>query len=121
MTTSVSSFIDEIADKASVDRDAAETAVGTILSVIQQEADQNVVTQLFKQLPGAAELAQKHVVTVGSGGGLLGTVSGALGGEAGLLVAALAQIEGNWFEHPANQKHRGGSTRLHQRKCRPLA
>jgi hypothetical protein len=93
MTTSVSSFIDEIADKASVDKGAAETAVGTILSVIQQEADQTVVAQLFKQLPGAAELAQQHVVTVGSGGGLLGTVSGALGGDAGLLVAALAQIE----------------------------
>jgi hypothetical protein len=45
--------------------------------VIQQEADKNVVAQLFKQLPGAAELAQQHVVTAGSGGGLLGTVSGA--------------------------------------------
>ena len=55
------------------------------------------VAQLFQQLPGAAELAQKHAVVAGSGGGLLGTLSGVadkvVGGGAGILVAALAQLE----------------------------
>ena len=82
--------------QASIQR-VAETAVGTILSVIQQEGDAAKVGQLFQQLPGAAELAQKHAVVAGSGGGLLGTLSGVadkvIGGDAGILVAALAQLE----------------------------
>ena len=76
MTASIQSFVDAIAAKASVDPAVAETAVGTILSVIQQEGDAGKVAQLFQQLPGAAELAQKHAVVAGSGGGLLGTLSG---------------------------------------------
>ena len=97
MTASIQSFVDAIAAKASVDPAVAETAVGTILSVIQQEGDAGKVAQLFQQLPGAAELAQKHAVVAGSGGGLLGTLSGVadkvIGGDAGILVAALAQLE----------------------------
>jgi hypothetical protein len=93
MTASIQSFVDAIAAKSSIEPEAAETAVGTILSVIQEEANPGIVTQLFNQLPGSAELAQKHKVVAGSGGGLLGTLSGAIGGEAGILVAALAQIE----------------------------
>jgi hypothetical protein len=93
----IQSFVDTIAAKANVEPEAAETAVGTILSVIQQEGNASKVAQLFKQLPGAADLAQKHAVVVGSGGGVLGTLSGVadkvLGGDAGILVAAMAQIE----------------------------
>ena len=97
MTASIQSFVDAIAAKASIDPEVAETAVGTILSVIQQEGDASKVGQLFQQLPGAAELAEKHAVVAGSGGGLLGTLSGVadkvVGGGAGILVAALAQLE----------------------------
>ena len=46
MTTSVSSFIDEIADKASVDKGAAETVDGTLLSVIQQEGTVTLIENL---------------------------------------------------------------------------
>ena len=52
-----------------MDPAAAETAVGTILSVIQQEGNPSKVAQLFSALPGAADLAQKHPVVAGSGGG----------------------------------------------------
>jgi hypothetical protein len=94
---SIQSFVDEIAAKANIQPDAAETAVGTILFVIQKEGSATKVAQLFQQLPGAADLAQKHAVVVGSGGGLLGTLSGVadkvVGGDAGTLVAAMAQIE----------------------------
>lgn len=97
MTASIQSFVDSIAVKASVDPEVAETAVGTILSVIQQEGDATKVAQLFNQLPGAADLAQKHAVVAGAGGGLLGTLSGVadkvIGGDAGILIAALAQLE----------------------------
>ncbi|MGO8843032.1 MAG: hypothetical protein ACLQF1_18455 [Methyloceanibacter sp.] len=96
-TATIQSFVDAIAVKADIDPAAAETAVGTILSAIQQEGDPAKVTQLFNQIPGAADLAQKHAVVVGSGGGLLGALSGvaskAIGANAGIIVAAMAQIE----------------------------
>jgi hypothetical protein len=48
-------------------------------------------------LPGAAELAQKYPVVPGSGGGIGGALSGlaskVIGADAGVMVAALAQIE----------------------------
>jgi hypothetical protein len=97
MSATVQSFVDEIAAKANVDPGAAETAVGTILFVIQREGNATKVEELFDQLPGASDLAQKHQVVAGSGGGLLGTLSGVadkvVGGDAGMLVAAVAQIE----------------------------
>jgi len=96
-TTTIQSFVDAIAIKANIDPASAETAVGTILSAIQQEGDPSKVTQLFDQIPGAADLAQKHAVVVGSSGGVLGALSGvvskAIGANAGIVVAAMAQIE----------------------------
>jgi len=97
MATSIQDFVDTIAIKASIDPAAAETAVGTILSAIQQEGDATKVSQLFNQIPGAAELAQKHPVVVGAGGGVLGSLSGVaskmIGQDAGIVVAAIGQIE----------------------------
>ena len=94
-TATIQSFVDAIAVKADIDPAAAETAVGTILSAIQQEGNPAKVTQLFNQIPGAADLAQKHAVVVGSGGGLLGALSGvaskAIGANAGIIVAAMAK------------------------------
>ncbi len=94
--TTIQNFVDTIAAKANVDPAAAETAVGTILSAIQQEGDAAKVTQLFNHLPGAADLAQKHPVIVGSGGvgGALSGLAGKfMGSDAGIIVAALAQIQ----------------------------
>ena len=93
----IQTFVDAIATRASIDPAAAETAVGTILSVIQQEGDAAKVSQLFNYLPGAANLAQQHPVVVGSGSGVGGALSGlaskVMGSDAGIIVAALAQIE----------------------------
>jgi hypothetical protein len=69
VSTTVQSFVDEIAAKANVDSGAAETAVGTILFVIQREGNATKVAELFDQLPGATELAQKHQIVAGSDGG----------------------------------------------------
>jgi hypothetical protein len=97
MATTVQDFVDSIATKAGVDPATAETAIGTILSAIQQEGDATKVGQLFNQIPGAADLAQKHAVVVGSGGGVLGTLSGlassVVGKDAGVMVAAIGQLE----------------------------
>src|SRR4051794_3102738 len=90
MAITIQSFVDEIATRAKIAPDAAETAVGTILFVIQAEGSATKVDELFQQLPGAADLAQKHAVVAGSGGGILGTLSGVadkvVGGDAGMLV-----------------------------------
>jgi hypothetical protein len=96
-TTTVQDFVDAIATKASIDPVTAETAVGTILSAIQQEGDAARVGQLFDQIPGASDLAQKHPVVIGAGGGVLGSLSGlasnVVGKDAGVLVAAIGQLE----------------------------
>jgi predicted transcriptional regulator with HTH domain len=95
--STIESFVDEIARRSKIDPAAAETAVGTILSVIQQEGNPSKVTQLFSDLPGAADLAQKHPVVSGSGagvGGVLSSLAGKfIGADAGVMVAAMAQIE----------------------------
>src|SRR6476659_5422977 len=93
----IETFVDDVAKRSGIDPAAAETAVGTILSVIQQEGNPSKVTQVFDHLPGAADLAQKHVVVAGSGpgmGGALSSLAGkVIGAEAGVMVAAVAQIE----------------------------
>jgi len=95
--TTIESFVDEIARRSKIDPAAAETAVGTILAVIKQEGNSSKVAQLFNSLPGPADLAQKHPVVVGSGGGVGGALSSLagkyIGADAGVMVAALAQIE----------------------------
>jgi len=95
--TTIETFVDEIARRSKIDPAAAETAVGTILSVIQQEGNSSKVAELFNGLPGAADLAQKHPVVAGSGGGVGGALSSLagkyIGADAGVMVAALAQIE----------------------------
>jgi hypothetical protein len=93
----IESFVDDVATRSNIDPAAAETAVGTILSVIQQEANPSSVTQLFDHLPGAAALAQKHPVVAGSGTGMGGALSSlvgkVIGADAGVMVAAVTQIE----------------------------
>src|SRR5947208_16417285 len=92
----IQGFIDGIATKVGIDSSAAETIVGTILSIIQQEADPQKVDQIFARMPGAEELAEQHAVSEPSGG-LLGSLSGIAdrlsGGRAGVVLAGMAQIE----------------------------
>ena len=93
----IESVVDDVARRSNIDPAAAETAVGTILSVIRQEGDSTKVTKLFDLLPGASELAQKHAVVAGPGSGIGGALSSLagkfVGADAGLVVAAIAQIE----------------------------
>ena len=93
----IESVVDDVARRSNIDPAAAETAVGTILSVIRQEGDPTKVTKLFDLLPGASELAQKHAVAAGAGSGIGGALSSLagkfVGADAGLVVAAIAQIE----------------------------
>lgn len=107
----IDSFIDDVAKRSNIDPAAAETAVGTILSVIQQEANSSTVTQLFDHLPGAADLAQKHAVVAGSGAGMGGALS-SLGGK---VHGCQRRDHGrrndadraNRLEHGSDQEYRG--------------
>ena len=93
----IDGFVDDLARRSNIDPAAAETAVGTILSVIQQEAKFFKRDASLRPLTGAAELAQKHAVLAGSGtgmGGALSSLAGkVIGADAGVMVAAVAQIE----------------------------
>lgn len=55
------------------------------------------MAQLFSDLPGAADLAQKHPAVSGSGGGVGGALSSLagkfIGSDAGVMVAAVTQIQ----------------------------
>jgi Protein of unknown function VcgC/VcgE (DUF2780) len=102
--------IDQIAAQLGIDPTVAEKAAGTILSVIQQELDPNVATQLFAKLPGAAELASAHTVTSSGGtGGLLASLaSSVLGSKAGTLAAGFAQLESTGLTMPQIEAAAGG-------------
>ena len=93
--TTIGNFVDDVARRSNIDPSAAEAAVGTILSVIQLEGNPSKVSALFEDLPGAAELAQQHAVMPGSGAGgaLSGLASKVIGTDAGIMIAAVAQIE----------------------------
>jgi hypothetical protein len=54
VSTTVQSFVDQIAAKAKVDQSADD------LVFIQREGNATKVAELFDQLPCAADLARKH-------------------------------------------------------------
>jgi hypothetical protein len=96
----VQDIVNTISNKVNIDPATTEKVVGTVLSVLQHEADGTSASELFAKLPGALELAQKYDVMApgtASGGGLLGSLKSALGGalgaKAGALVNGISQLE----------------------------
>lgn len=97
----VQDIIDTIANQINVDPLTTEKVVGTILSVLQHEAEGTSAESLFDKLPGSLELAQKYDVmaadAAAGGGGLLGSLTSALGGalgeKAGALIKGISQLQ----------------------------
>ena len=88
-------IIDEIADKAGIERPKAETVVGLILGFIKREAPQGAVTKVFAAFPEADALVTRAAAQPKSGGGLGGLVGGigsALGGAAGDAAMLVSQL-----------------------------
>lgn len=86
--------IDQVGNAAGIAPQTAESAVGIVLNVLQQELDPAQAQAIFTKLPGAAELAAAHPVQAG-GGGLLGSIAGAvLGNKGEVAVAGLTQLQG---------------------------
>jgi hypothetical protein len=85
--------IDQIAEKIGIDGNAAERAVGTLLSVIQQQLEPETSASLFSKLSGAEDLAAANLVEA-SDGGLLGSIAGTLlGAKAGIMAAGFSQLQ----------------------------
>ncbi len=95
MGIGVQDIVSAVASRLNVDNATAESAVGTILSILDHEATGTKADALFDQLPGARDLAQRYDVMAGAGGGgLMGMLGSALGDRAGALVNGMAKLKG---------------------------
>ncbi|MDW6020737.1 hypothetical protein SAZ10_03070 [Mesorhizobium sp. BAC0120] len=111
-------IIAEICEKVGVDQAAGEKVVGTIFSVLQHEAQGSRVGELLAKIPGASDLAGQYDVTApaatgeGAAGGLLSTLSSALGnvlgGQAGALINGISQLRASGLD--AEQIREAGTT-----------
>lgn len=96
----VQEIIYAISNKVDIDPMTMEKVVGTILSVLQHETEGTSAERLFDKLPGSLQLAEQYDVmapNASSGGGLLSSLQGALGGalgeKAGALINGIAQLK----------------------------
>ncbi|RWM23401.1 MAG: hypothetical protein E5X53_03830 [Mesorhizobium sp.] len=88
----VQDIVSTVSQEAGLDPATAEKVVGIILSVLEHEAEGTTLSSFFAKIPGADGLAQKYdVMAAGaaSGGGLLSSLQGALGGVLGAKTGAL--------------------------------
>ncbi|GGA78636.1 hypothetical protein GCM10011491_02270 [Brucella endophytica] len=86
----IQALIDTIATKANISPQVAEKVAGIVFSVLQHESPQ-LSAQIFAKLPGAQQLATANdVMAQGQANlGVLGTITGFLGGNTGEEVGAL--------------------------------
>lgn len=91
----IDQLIQMVTQKLGIDPAMAEKAVGIVMSLIQKEGDGAAVSQLFDNIPGAADLASKFSGSAGqdAAGGLLGKVAGMLGGGAGDVVGSIGALK----------------------------
>jgi hypothetical protein len=118
----VQDIVNTIANKVNIDPLTTEKVVGTILSVLEHEAQGTSAETLFDKLPGSLELAQKYdVMAAGaaSGGGLLSSITSALGGvlgeKTGALVNGLSALQATGLTLEEIQQ--AGTTLIQQAKA----
>lgn len=119
----IQDIINTISNKVDIDPMTMEKVVGTILSVLQHETDGTSAQALFDKLPGSLELAQKYdVMAAGQstgGGGLLGSLTSALGGalgeKTGALVKGFSQLEASGLS--LDQIQKAGTELIEQAKA----
>ena len=120
----IQDIINTIANQINVDPLTSEKVVGTILSVLQHETEGTSAEALFGKLPGSLELAQKYDVmaadaAASGSGGLLGSLTSALGGalgeKAGALVRGISQLQASGLSLAEIQE--AGSALIEQAKA----
>lgn len=115
-------IVNTVSQKAGLNQATTEKVVGTIFSVLEHEAEGTSVSSFFAKIPGADALAQKYdVMAAGaaggtSGGGLLSSLQGALGGvlgeKAGALINGVAALKASGLDMAQIQK--AGTTLIQQ-------
>jgi hypothetical protein len=97
MAITAQDIVDQVATRLGVDQAAAENTVGTILSVIDHEAEGTQAEALFDKIPGARDLAQRYDVMAADpnpgGGGFMDMLGSALGGKAGALLHGISRLK----------------------------
>ena len=97
MAITAQDIVSQVATRLGLDQSAAENTVGTILSVIDHEAEGTQVDALFDKLPGARDLAQRYDVMAADpssgGGGLMDMLGSALGEKAGALLKGVSRLK----------------------------
>lgn len=119
----VQDIVNTIANQVNIDPLTTEKVVGTILSVLQHEAEGTSAETLFQKLPGSLELAQKYdVMAAGAaagGGGLFGSLTSALGGalgeKTGALIKGISQLEASGLS--LEQIRQAGGALIEQAKA----
>lgn len=91
----IDQLVQIVTQKLGIDSATAEKAVGIVMSLIEKEGDGSTVSQLFENIPGAADLASRYAGDAGqdAAGGLLGQVAGMIGGGAGDVVGSIGALK----------------------------
>jgi hypothetical protein len=79
-------MVDQIAARVGIPAEVAEKAVGMMLGFLQREAADGPVAKMIEAIPGASELVAKYNGEGQSGGGILGSIMGALGAGGGVMA-----------------------------------
>lgn len=97
MAIAAQDIVDQVATRLGLDQPTAENTVGTILSIIDHEAEGTQVDALFDKIPSARDLAQRYdVMAPGAstgGGGFMDMLGSALGGKAGALLHGISRLK----------------------------
>ena len=88
-------IVDQIAARVGITPELAEKAVGMMLGFLQREAADGPVAKMIEAIPGASDLvAQYNGAGETGGGGLLGSIMGALGGGGIMALGQQLMSEG---------------------------
>ncbi|MBO9123124.1 MULTISPECIES: hypothetical protein [unclassified Rhizobium] len=88
-------IVDQIAARVGIPAEVAEKALGMMLGFLQREAADGPVARMIEAIPGASDLvAQYNGAGEAGGGGLLGSIMGALGGGGIMALGQQLMSEG---------------------------
>ncbi len=76
-------FIQDVVARLGTDEGTAKAATGGMLDLFKQNGDAGDVSEMFSKLPGAEDLLGAAPQEESGGGGLLGSIGGAIGDALG--------------------------------------
>ncbi len=78
-------MVTKIADAVGIEPAVAEKCIGMMLGFLQREAADGPVAKMIEAIPGGADLVAQYNGEGASGGGLLGSLMGAVGMGGGVM------------------------------------